>query len=168
MKKLLIYFLLLSSALCQAQTQRHLYDIRGNAYQTSPKTMAICFDTYVCHGCMNTLADFCKQYHTQHPEVQVVILIKGAPYTGTRRSLTAYLRDYYTDEERPVVVYDLNPTQRKQYFNKHKIKQFPALLIFSDKQNKECFISEQKLFAESEIGFHISEYATKKIEDYLK
>ena len=154
MQKLLIYFLILSSALCQAQTERRLYDIRGNAYQSSPKTMAI--------------ADFCKQYHTQHPEVQVVILIKGAPYTGTRRSLTAYLRDYYTDEERPVVVYDLNPTQRKQYFNKHKIKQFPALLIFSDKQNKECFISEQKLFAESEIGFHISEYATKKIEDYLK
>ena len=168
MKKLLIFFLLLSSALCQAQTERHLYDIKGNAYQSSPKTMAICFDTYICHGCMNTLAAYCKDFKIANPDIEIVILIRGVPEIGTRRSLTSALRDYYMDEERPTVVYDLNPKVRKQYFNKHKIKHFPAIILFSDNQKKELYIPERKLFFEGEYSFSLSEFAINKISTYFE
>lgn len=168
MKKLLIFFLLLSSALCQAQTERHLYDIRGNAYQSSPKTMAICFDTYICHGCMHTLAEFCKKFQSNNSDVEIVILMRGVPVIGARRSLTSALRDYYSDEEMPTAVFDLNPTTRKQYFQKHKIKHFPALILFSDQHKKELYISERKLFTETDISLSVSEYARKKIEKYFQ
>ena len=167
MKKLLLTIIFSAFALCQAQTERHLYDIRGDAQPTSAKTMAICFDTYICHGCMNTLAAFCKEFHTKNPDIEIVVLIRGVSYMGARRSTTADLRDYYTDEERPDVVYDLNPKQRKQYFNKHKISSFPALILFSDKHKKECYIPERKLFDENETGFTLSTYAQKKINNYF-
>lgn len=168
MKKTIATLLFLVSALCQAQTERHLYDIRGNAYQSSPKTMAICFDTYICHGCMHTLAAYCRDFHNSRPEVEIVILMRGVPVIGARRSLCSALRDYYSDEERPTAVFDLNPTTRKQYFQKHKIKHFPALILFSDQHKKELYISERKLFTETDISLSVSEYARKKIEKYFQ
>ena len=168
MKKLLATLLILAAALCQAQTERHLYDIKGNLAPTSPKTIAICFDTYICHGCMNTLAAYCKDFKIANPDIEIVILIRGVPEIGTRRSLTSALRDYYMDEERPTVVYDLNPKVRKQYFNKHKIKHFPALILFSDTQRKECYLSEPKLFFEGEYSFSLSEFAINKISTYFE
>lgn len=168
MQKLIIYFLILSSALCNAQTERYLYNIKGEPVQTASKTMAICFDTYICHGCMNTLTAYCKEFRNTNPDIEIVILIRGIPEIGSRRSLTSALRDYYTDEERPTVVYDLNPKFKKQYFKKHKIKEFPAILLFSDNQKKELYIPERKLFFESEIEFSVSDYAKDRIKNYFK
>ena len=135
--------------------------------QTHSKTLAICFDTYICHGCMNTLADYCNKLKASNSDIEIVIIIRGNEYIGIRRSTTSALRDYYTDEERPTVVYDLNPKVRKQYFNKYKIKQFPAVILFSDSQSKECYISERKLFSESEFNFSLSEFAKNKITEYF-
>lgn len=168
MKRTLATILIIISTLCNAQTERHLYNIKGEPVQTSAKTLAICFDTYICHGCMNTLAAYCKDFKIANPDIEIVILIRGVPEIGTRRSLTSALRDYYMDEERPTVVYDLNPKVRKQYFNKHKIKHFPALILFSDTQRKECYLSEPKLFFEGEYSFSLSEFAINKISTYFE
>ena len=117
---------------------------------------------------MHTLAAYCKELQTTNPDIEIVILIRGMPTIGARRSLTSALRDYYMDEERPTVVYDLNTKVKKQYFNKHKIKEFPALILFSDKQKKHIYIPEQKLFTDTATGFSISEYAKKEIENFLQ
>lgn len=146
---------------------QNLYTIKGEPAEITEKSVVICYGTEICHACMISIVDYCQSLSTQHPDVKFYVLLKGISAISAMREQTIALYDYFNRNELPTVLYDLNPKERKRYFIKHKIKHFPALLLFSSEKGKHVYIPYGKLFEDVGESIIVSRYTTGEIREFF-
>lgn len=142
---------------------QNLYNIKGEPVEIAGKSVVICYSTNICHACMISLVDYCQNLSLQHPDVNFYVLIKGIPSISAMREQTTALYDYFNRDELPDILYDLNPKERKRYFNRYRMKHFPAMMLFSSEKDKHVYIPYGKLFEDTEHSIIVSEYTKNKI-----
>ena len=106
----------------------------------------IVYHTNSCSACMQNLSNFLVNQCNEN-KINLVVLISG-DNVSIMRAQTMALSNYFDKDNIPLVVYDLNPDKEKQYISKHKIEQFPCIMLFPPKE-EEIYMSYVQLFGSS-------------------
>ena len=81
------------------------------------------------------------------------------------RNQTVALENFFSKEEMPLVVYDLDTNIQQRYLSKYKITDFPCIIIFSADKENVRFFSYRQLF--SSRNSFVNKKTLKNIEKDL-
>ena len=164
MKKKILGIIILLFITIQLFGQR-FYNIKGEpiTIQDSLPIVVIVYNTNSCSACMKYLSGyFTEKKHQQ--EINLVVMVQGSTII-TMRNQTVALENFFSKEEMPLVVYDLDTNIQQRYLSKYKITDFPCIIIFSADKEDVRFFSYRQLF--SSRNSFVNKKTLKNIEKDL-
>ncbi len=127
----------------------------------SSACIVLYYESGGCSLCFQVLLSYCDDYVKNHPNTQLVVMIRGYKYDilGMRMH-TDYIKKTYPSVNLKLV-YDIDDSKRKTYYKKYKISQIPSLFLINNANNKIKYIPFNKLFKKSD-DIEISDYLKRQ------